>query len=533
VEEGDGLIRPKRYYLRLGDHELQFGDRTLIMGILNVTPDSFTDGGSYLDPDRAAERALELQEQGADIIDIGAESTRPGAERISEAEELHRLIPVLKRLKGQLTIPISVDTYKSAVAQKALENGAVIINDPSTLTFDSELARVVAAANGALILNHMRGTPETWAKLGNLAHPMKAVMEDLDAGISRARRAGIDRSRILLDPGLGFGKRGEQNYELIARLGEMQSFDLPIVVGPSRKSFLGQSERENADIATGAAVTAAVMNGAHVVRVHNVLAIRPALQTADGILRSLREAAEAPEPAEPKARKSAAPFRLAGPNTEGKPLRPPGPRREPPTVPHPPAEEQRPIRPPRRDDDRGDDRRPPRKRFDQGAEPPRRFARENRPFDPDRPPPRERSGRPDRDRPQGDRPPPRKRFGGPERFEGDRPAPRKRAGGPDRDRPQGDRPPPRKRFGGPERFEGDRPAPRKRFGGPDRGGPPGDRPPRRFDRDREGGSDRPPFKRSFSGGGPGKKPFKRSGGPPRKGAKRPGGGRPPRPRRDD
>ena len=178
------MIRPKRYLMKLAEREVQLGDRTLIMGIINVTPDSFSDGGLSMDPDRAAARAIELEEAGADIIDIGAESTRPGSERISEAEELRRLIPVLKRLKGKLSVPISVDTSKSGVAIKALENGAEIINDASTLTFDMELAKVVAEANAGLVLNHMRGTPETWAKLGTMAYPMKSVMDDLEPALT-------------------------------------------------------------------------------------------------------------------------------------------------------------------------------------------------------------------------------------------------------------------------------------------------------------------------------------------------------------
>jgi dihydropteroate synthase len=155
----------RHFVWKLKNRELLAGERTLVMGVLNVTPDSFSDGGNYLDPDRAFARAIEMEEQGAEIIDIGAESTRPGSTRISEAEELRRLIPVLKRLNGKLTIPISVDTYKAGVAEKALEHGAEIINDPSGLTFDAQLARATANYDAALILNHMRGTPETWAKL--------------------------------------------------------------------------------------------------------------------------------------------------------------------------------------------------------------------------------------------------------------------------------------------------------------------------------------------------------------------------------
>src|SRR6202035_2760611 len=153
----------RHFVWKLKSRELLAGERTLIMGVLNVTPDSFSDGGKYLDPDRAFARAIELEEQGADILDIGAESTRPGSTRISEAEELRRLVPVLKRLRNKLSIPISVDTYKANVAEKALELGVEIINDPSALTFDAELAKKVSQGSAGLILNHMRGTPETWA----------------------------------------------------------------------------------------------------------------------------------------------------------------------------------------------------------------------------------------------------------------------------------------------------------------------------------------------------------------------------------
>src|SRR5579859_859080 len=162
----------KHFEWKLRDKTLSLGDRTLIMGVLNVTPDSFSDGGKYADPDRAFARAIELEEEGADLIDIGAESTRPGSARISEAEELRRLVPVLKRLRNKLTIPISVDTYKGNVAEKALELGADAINDPSALTFDADLARKAAQVNAGLILNHMRGTPETWVKLPPLKNAL-------------------------------------------------------------------------------------------------------------------------------------------------------------------------------------------------------------------------------------------------------------------------------------------------------------------------------------------------------------------------
>ena len=272
---------------KLKDRELLLGERTLITGVLNVTPDSFSDGGKYLDPDRAFARAVELEEQGADIVDIGAESTRPGAARVSEAEELRRLIPVLKRLRGKLAVPVSVDTYKSGVAEKALEHGAEIINDPSGLTFDPQLPRVVANHNAALIINHMRGTPETWAKLPPLKDVIGTIRGDLDAAVHRAVRAGIERPRIAVDPGLGFGKRREQNAEILARLDEFARLEHPVVVGPSRKSFLPQTDEPSAALlqcATAAAVTAAILGGAHVVRVHDVAEMKPVIDVADQVL---------------------------------------------------------------------------------------------------------------------------------------------------------------------------------------------------------------------------------------------------------
>src|SRR5215831_8473211 len=174
----ENLMR-KPFVWKLRTRELKLGERTLIMGVLNITPDSFSDGGKYSDPDRAFARAVELEEQGADIIDIGAESTRPGSSRISAAEEIRRLIPVLKRLKGRLTVPVSVDTYKAEVAERALDLGAEIINDPSGLTIEPQIARTVSNFNAGLILNHMRGRPETWAKLGPMPDPMTTIARDL------------------------------------------------------------------------------------------------------------------------------------------------------------------------------------------------------------------------------------------------------------------------------------------------------------------------------------------------------------------
>lgn len=259
------------------------------MGVLNVTPDSFSDGGAYLRPDQALQHALALQSAGADILDVGAESTRPGSERISEHEEIERLIPVLKRLKGKIDIPISVDTYKPAVAALAIEHGAAILNDVSGLTWEPDLARIARDSGAGLILNHMRGTPETWLRLPPLRDVMGEIASELEACVHRARRAGVDLAQIVVDPGIGFGKRKEQNSEILARLGELSRLLLPVMVGPSRKSFLAQQTPEALEFATAAAVTAGVLNGACIVRVHNVAAIVPVVQTVDAIVAAIPE----------------------------------------------------------------------------------------------------------------------------------------------------------------------------------------------------------------------------------------------------
>ncbi|MGA8599047.1 MAG: dihydropteroate synthase [Bryobacteraceae bacterium] len=276
----------KRYLWRLKHRELVLGERTLVMGVLNVTPDSFSDGGKYDDPDSAFARAVELEDEGVDIIDIGAESTRPGSSRTSEAEELRRLVPVLKRLKGQLGIPISVDTYKAGVAERALEHGAEIINDPSGAAFDPQLPKVVAKWDAGLVLNHMRGTPETWAKLPPLKDVMRTIGSDLEAAVHRVQRIGVQRHQIVIDPGIGFGKRREQDAEIIARLGELRSLDLPILIGPSRKSFLKQDSGAKTEFATAGAVAAGLLHGAHIVRVHDVKNMKAVVEVVDQIRRS-------------------------------------------------------------------------------------------------------------------------------------------------------------------------------------------------------------------------------------------------------
>ncbi len=286
----------KRYYWKLKQRELVLGDRTLLMGILNVTPDSFSDGNQFLDPDRAVVRALELQDQGADILDIGAESTRPGSARVSEAEELRRLIPVLKRLRGKLRIPISVDTYKSAVAEKALEHGAEIINDPSGIVLDLRLPKVVTSYGAGLVINHMRGTPETWASLGPIKDLMRTISAELEAALSRARQSGVQKHQLVIDPGLGFGKRREQNSQIIAQLRVLKAFDLPLLIGPSRKLFLRKEQAGDTELATAAAVAASILNGAHIVRVHDVKGMRSVIDVADAIQQSVPPEVEPQQP---------------------------------------------------------------------------------------------------------------------------------------------------------------------------------------------------------------------------------------------
>jgi dihydropteroate synthase len=199
---------------------------------------------------------------------------------------MQRLVPVLKRLKGHLGIPISVDTYKAEVAERALELGVEIINDPSGLTFEPQLARTVSNADAGLVLNHMRGRPETWAKLGPMPDPMNTIGRDLEAAVSRARRVGIDKTKLVVDPGIGFGKRKEQNSMILGRLSELAGLDLPILVGASRKHFLAHADPEETKFATAAAVAACVLGGAHIVRVHDVREMRAVTDVADEILRT-------------------------------------------------------------------------------------------------------------------------------------------------------------------------------------------------------------------------------------------------------
>jgi len=275
----------KRFTWKLSHGELALGDSTLIVGILSLAPES-SGRGRVLDAERGYAAALQLEQAGADIVDLSAESFRPGSKRIEEAEEVHRLIPVLKLLRGKLTVPLAVSTWKSGIVDRALGLGAQIINDPSGLTLDAQLARTVARHDAGLVLTHMRGAPDEWQRLPPVADPVGMIHQELSAAVNRARRAGLTVQQMVVDPGLGMGKRKEENMLVLARIGLLKSLELPLMVGPSRKLFLGQATPEALDSATAAAVTAAILGGAHLVRVHDVARIRPVASVADAILRS-------------------------------------------------------------------------------------------------------------------------------------------------------------------------------------------------------------------------------------------------------
>jgi len=278
--------RRRRFSLRLGGRVLELGERTAIMGIVNVTPDSFSDGGTFLDPAAAIEHGLRLAGEGADILDVGGESTRPGAEPVSEQEEVRRVAPVVRELAARSGVPVSIDTSKAAVAEAALAAGATIVNDVSALRLDPRLGEVVARSGAALVIMHMQGTPRTMQQAPHYDDLLGEVLAALAAGVERAAAAGVEPDRILVDPGIGFGKSLEHNLELLDRLGELEVLGRAILVGPSRKAFIGRlldlpaAERIEGTIA---ACCCAADRGAHVVRVHDVGPVRRALRVADAI----------------------------------------------------------------------------------------------------------------------------------------------------------------------------------------------------------------------------------------------------------
>jgi dihydropteroate synthase len=282
----------KRFRLKLNSRTLVLGERTLVMGVLNVTPDSFSDGGKFFDPQRAVEQALAMEQAGADLLDIGGESTRPGSAGISAEEELDRVLPVLQALRGLLKIPVSIDTKKSEVAEAALEAGAQIINDISGLKNDPRIAEVAARSHVPLILMHMRGEPRTMQAGPFARDVMKDVMQRLRKSAAVARKAGVAKSQIILDPGIGFGKSFGQNYELLQRLPELAKLGYPLLLGTSRKGFLGATLTREGRPAppeeriwgTAATVTASILNGAHIVRVHDVAEMVQVALVADCLL---------------------------------------------------------------------------------------------------------------------------------------------------------------------------------------------------------------------------------------------------------
>lgn len=273
----------------LARRSLPYGERTLVMGVLNVTPDSFSDGGQFFAFERAIEQAEQMIAEGADIIDVGGESTRPGSEFVSEAEELRRVIPVIERLASSSSIPISIDTTKSSVARAALEAGAEIVNDISGLRFDPAIADEVAKVKAGLVLMHSRGTPKEMQQLPPVADIFSEVVTGLRQSVAIAEQHGVPLESIAIDPGIGFGKTAEQNVELIAKLDQLtQEFpNLPIMIGTSRKSFIGKllddAPADERLYGTLASVVAAVMKGAHIVRVHDVKAGADAVRVVDAI----------------------------------------------------------------------------------------------------------------------------------------------------------------------------------------------------------------------------------------------------------
>jgi dihydropteroate synthase len=282
----------KKFNVRVRSGKLVLGERTLVMGVLNVTPDSFSDGGKFFEAESAVERALAMEHAGADLLDIGGESTRPGSAGISAQEELARVLPVLQALLGRINIPISIDTQKSEVAKAALDAGAQIINDISGLKSDPRIAEVAARHRVPLVLMHMRGEPRTMQVGGFARDVMRDVIQGLRKSVGAARKAGVGESQIILDPGIGFGKSFAQNYELLQKLPQLAKLGYPLLVGTSRKGFLGATLARDGKPApaeeriwgTAVTVTASILQGAHIVRVHDVTEMVQVARVADCLL---------------------------------------------------------------------------------------------------------------------------------------------------------------------------------------------------------------------------------------------------------
>jgi dihydropteroate synthase len=284
----------RRFTIALpGGRTLALGERTLVMGVINVTPDSFSDGGALFDPDRAIEAGVRMAEQGADLIDVGGESTRPGAAALAEDEERRRVLPVVEALAGRIAVPLSVDTYKASVADAALSAGAAIVNDISGLRYEPELSAVVAARRATIVLMHSRGRSRAMYDQASYHAVVDEVLDELRESVAFATAARIPEECIIVDPGLGFAKEAPHSYEALACLDAFSELGRPLLVGPSRKSFLSRPLGASVppperDWATAAAVTAAVMAGAHIVRVHAVREMLHVVRVADEIRKYLR-----------------------------------------------------------------------------------------------------------------------------------------------------------------------------------------------------------------------------------------------------
>jgi dihydropteroate synthase len=268
-------------------YTLDFSEKTCIMGVLNVTPDSFSDGGLHFDTGTAVDHAVRLVEDGADIIDIGGESTRPGSREVALDEELRRTIPVIEALVSKIRVPISIDTYKAEVAKRALDAGASIVNDISGLRFDPGMAKVVASRSVPVIIMHIKGTPRDMQSNPCYEALIPEIMDYLRVSIGIATDAGIDGHRIIIDPGIGFGKTFDHNLQIIKHLEEFSMLQKPIAVGVSRKAFIGRildgAAPEDRLEGTAAAVAIAIFNGAHIVRVHDVKEMARVAKVADAI----------------------------------------------------------------------------------------------------------------------------------------------------------------------------------------------------------------------------------------------------------
>jgi dihydropteroate synthase len=290
IEEALNNINRKSYELTMSRRKIIIGDRPLLMGIVNVTPDSFSDGGQFLSLHDAYRLGCRLVEEGADILDIGGESSRPGAEPVSVQEELRRVIPVVEKIAGTVSVPISVDTCKAEVARQALQSGAEIVNDISAMRFDPGMADVIAQAKATVVIMHMRGTPRTMQQ-GELSYVslrgeiLSFLMERCEAATNR----GIAHECLIIDPGIGFGKTPQDNLRIIKYLQEFKVLGRPILVGPSRKAFIATitggapSDREDG---TASAIAAAILNGANILRVHHVLKMKKVAAMADAIVRA-------------------------------------------------------------------------------------------------------------------------------------------------------------------------------------------------------------------------------------------------------